>query len=251
MKTPKRIVIWFSAGVTSAIAAKLAWEQWRDSGVPVLLVNTDTGSEDEDNYRFMADVSAWLGLPVTVIRSEKFANTFEVYDHTGFMKNQWGAKCTTELKKKPRQKFQQSGDLQIFGFDINERGRAHRFVENNPEVWANFPLIDVGLDKATCRQMLVGAGVQEPRTYGEGFQNANCLNFGCVKGGIGYWNHIRKVRPHVFKRMAKKERELGYALLKQMVDGAYTPVFLDELSPTAGNYNTEPSFQCGLFCGEF
>jgi hypothetical protein len=248
--TIKRVVVWFSAGVTSAVAAKITADKYRNSDIPVLLVNTDTGSEDEDNYRFMADVAEWVGLPLTVIRSNKYNNTFEVYDGVGFLRNQYGARCTTELKKRPREMFQQSGDLQVFGFHAGEVSRAQRFTENNPEILPWFPLVEMGIGKTGARGMLLQAGIAEPRTYAEGFNNANCLAAGCVKGGIGYWNHIRKVRPLVFQRMAEKERQIGFALLKVMKDGVYTPVFLDELDPSLGNHRAEPDIQCGLFCGQ-
>jgi hypothetical protein len=224
--------------------------------LPVHLVYCDTGSEDEDNMRFARDVEQWLGLPLEIIRSEKYANTFEVYDSAGFFKNQHGARCTTELKKKPRLAYQKRGDLQVFGFDAGEAIRGQRFIDNNPEVVAWFPLIEAGISKGEARQMLMQAGIAEPRTYAEGFNNANCLAAGCVKGGMGYWNHIRKVRPAVFDRMARKEREIGYALLSVERVGddgkrAKTPVYLDELDPSAGDFSAEPSFQCGLFCGQF
>ena len=248
----KRVVIWFSAGVTSAIAAQLAVEKYRGI-IPVHLVNTDTGSEDEDNYRFMRDVSAWLDLPLEIIRNEKYPDTFAVYESSGFFKNQYGARCTLELKKLPRRKYEDlAGDLQVFGYDAAEAGRAAQFSENNPEVNAWFPLLEAGITKDEARQRLAHAGIAEPRTYAEGFKNANCLARGCVKGGLGYWNHMRKVRPAVFAAMAEEERKLGYALnaYDRRVDGkrVKTPVFLDELDPDAGDYKAEPVFQCGLFC---
>lgn len=246
---PSRIVIWFSAGVTSAIAAKIAADTWRDK-LPVHLVNADTGSEDEDNFRFMNDVSRWLNLPLEIIRNEKYKDTFDVYDRSGFFKNQYGAKCTVELKKVPRRKYENlKTDLQVFGYDADESDRADKFIENNPEVTTWFPLIERGITKQMARQMLAHAGIREPVTYSLGFKNANCLKRGCVRGGIGYWNHIRRVLPDVFWNMAKKEREIGYALCKVVKDGVATPVFLDELPPDIGNYDSEPSFQCGLFCG--
>lgn len=251
----KRVVIWFSAGVTSAIAAKLACDKYRGV-LPVHLVNTDTGSEDDDNYRFMRDVSVWLDIPLEIIRNEKYVDTFAVYDETGFFKNQYGAKCTLELKKKPRQAYENlEADLQVFGYDAGEADRAARFVENNPEVTPWFPLLECGITKSEARQMLMQAGIDEPITYALGFKNANCLARGCVKGGMGYWNHIRKVRPEVFANMARKEREIGYALCKSEARGergerVSVPVFLDELDPRAGSYEAEPAFQCGLFCGQ-
>jgi len=252
----ERIVVWFSAGVTSAIAAKIAVERYSEI-IPIHLVNCDTGSEDEDNLRFMNDVSDWLNIPLEIIRNEKYKNTFDVYDQTGFFKNQHGAKCTVELKKKPRMKYQNlATDLQVFGFDAHEERRAQRFIDNNLEVRSWFPVLEAGYSKDNCREILFNAGIKEPRTYAEGFHNANCLAAGCVKGGIGYWNHIRKVRPVVFWNMATKEREIGFALLAKETTGEHgerikIPVFLDELSPEDGNYKTDPSFQCSLFCGQF
>ena len=243
--TPSRVVIWFSAGVTSAIAAKLTVDKYRDV-LPVHLVTCDTGSEDEDNYRFGTDVAAWLGLPLETIRNEKYEDTFSVYDSVGYLMNQYGAACTIRLKKQPRRKYENlETDLQVFGFDADERHRADRFAENNPEVRAWFPLIEAGITKDTARQMLKAAGILEPITYSQGFKNANCLKRGCVKGGMGYWNHIRKMRPEVFDNMAKKERELNFALLKR----GGVPVFLDELPAHWGDYDSEPGFQCSLFCG--
>lgn len=251
--TPSRVVIWFSAGVTSAIAAKLTVDKYRDV-LPVHLVTCDTGSEDEDNHRFGNDVAEWIGLPLEVVRNEKYIDTFAVYDDVKFLTSPHGARCTTELKKLPRRKYENlATDLQVFGYDADERHRAERFAENNPEVTAWFPLIDAGITKDMARQMLKQVGIVEPITYSQGFKNANCLKRGCVKGGMGYWNHIRKMRPDVFDNMAKKERELNFAInsveKKEGGKRIKMPVFLDELPPHWGDYDSEPGFQCGLFCG--
>ena len=249
-----RVVVWFSAGVTSAWALREAVAEYRGR-LPVHAVNTDTGSEDEDNYRFMQDACSWLGVPLEIIKNEKYVDTFAVYDETKFfLKPGIGAKCTFELKRKMRMRYQNlATDLQVFGYDADEGDRAEFFVKNNPEVRAWFPLVEKGITKLMARQMLLDAGIREPRTYEEGFRNANCLNRGCVKGGVGYWNFMRRARPQVFEAMARKERELGFCLLRldKYVDGKRTKVdvFLDELDPSLGNYKMEPSIVCGLFCG--
>ena len=252
----KRVVIWFSAGVTSAVAAKIAVNKYRDA-LPVHLVYCDTGSEDEDNARFAQEAADWIGLPLEIIRNEKYNDTIAAYRSSGFIKNQHGAKCTYELKKLPRRQYENlATDLQVFGYDTDEKDRADRFVNNNPEVTVWFPLIEEGITKQIARQILAQAGIQEPRTYGEGFKNANCLKTGCVKGGMGYWNHVRKMRPDAFWRMAAIEREIGHAICSTEERGpngerVKIPVYLDELDPRAGNYDTEPAFQCGLFCGQY
>ena len=78
--------------------------------------------------------------------------------------------------------------------------------------------------------------------YELGYANNNCV--GCVKGGMGYWNHIRKDFPKVFESRAKLEREVGHSMLKDK-NG---PVYLDELDPNRGDMNTEIMPDCGIMC---
>ena len=252
----KRVVVWFSAGVTSAVAARIAVNKYSGK-LPVHLVNCDTGSEDDDNFRFMNDVSDWLNIAVEIVRNDKYKNTLDVYEKTGYIVGAFGARCTLELKKRPRRKYEElATDLQVFGYDAGERIRAERFSENNPEVRVWFPLIEEDIDKPMARQILAKAGIVEPRTYSLGFKNANCLKTGCVKGGMGYWNHFREIYPDRFWKMALVERKIGHSICSREEKGPSgerikIPVFLDELDPAAGNYDAEPAFQCGLFCGQY
>ena len=81
-----------------------------------------------------------------------------------------------------------------------------------------------------------------PWNYEHGYSNNNCI--GCIKGGMGYWNHIRKDFPEVFESRAKLEREVGHSMLKDK-NG---PVYLDELDPNRGDMNTEIMPDCGIMC---
>lgn len=65
------------------------------------------------------------------------------------------------------------------------------------------------------------------------------------KGGMGYWNRIRKDFPEVFESRAHLERLVGYSILKES-DG--TPLYLDELDPNRGDMNTEIFPDCGIMC---
>lgn len=68
--------------------------------------------------------------------------------------------------------------------------------------------------------------------------NNNCI--GCVKGGMGYWNEIRKDFPDVFSSRAKLEREIGASI----INGCY----LDELPEDAGRAQKMIRDDCGIFC---
>ena len=244
-----RVVSWFSCGVTSAVATKLVLDEYRGT-MPVVVAYTDTGSEDDDNMRFLHDVEQWLGIEIVILKNPDFVDTFAVYEKTGWLVGPAGARCTLELKKKMRRLFEDvATDLQVFGFDATERGRANDFVANNPEIQCKFPLIEAGYTKDDCHTILMHAGIKRPITYDLGFKNANCLKRGCVKGGAGYWNHYRKVYPNRFADMAAMERKIGAAINHKYVNGERVAIYLDELPPDMGRYDAEPAFQCGLFCG--
>ena len=80
----------------------------------------------------MDDVSEWIGVPLEIIRSEKYSDTFAVYRKVKFLKNQYGARSTLELKKNPRRHYENlAADLQVFGYDADEAHRVNRFIGNN------------------------------------------------------------------------------------------------------------------------
>lgn len=235
-ETRNRILVWFSAGAASAVATKLVLAENHDN---VEIAYTDPGSEHSDNARFIADCERWFERKVTRLRSDKYADTWDVWEQTRFLVSPFGARCTTELKKRIRQQYERFDDIQVFGYTIEEQHRAERFRQQNPEVTLRTPLIEHGLTKSDCLAMVHRAGIELPMMYRLGYTNNNCV--GCPKGGMGYWNKIRRDFPNVFDRMAALERDLDVALLGE-------GMFLDSLDPYRGNHADEPSFECSLFC---
>lgn len=225
-----RKIAWFSCGAASAVAAYLVPESQ--------LVYCDTGGEHQDNKRFLADVEAWLGKKVTILRNEKYSDHMDVVQRERYVNGPHGARCTVELKKVQRFKFQRADDIQIFGYTVEERDRAKRFCEAFPEVDARFPLIEKCMTKENCLGLIREVGIEIPQMYKLGFNNNNCI--GCVKGGMGYWNHVRKHFPEAFSRMALIEREVGNSCIKG--------TFLDELEPTRGHDLKEPTISCDFVC---
>jgi 3'-phosphoadenosine 5'-phosphosulfate sulfotransferase (PAPS reductase)/FAD synthetase len=240
-----RIIVWFSAGAASAVAAKLTLiehpEGWPGPR-PIEIIYVDPGSEHPDNPRFIADVAAWLDYPVTTIRSDRYRDTWQVWEERRFLVGPTGALCTAELKKRPRYAFQRPDDTQVFGYTAEETHRAERFRNENPGVDLACPLIDRGLTKNDCLAIVERAGLALPVMYRLGFRNNNCV--GCPKGGMGYWNMIRKHFPDTFNRMAILERDIGHSVLSD----ASGPVWLNELDPDRGDIHTEPAGDCSLLC---
>mgnify|MGYP000845072448 FL=1 len=235
------IICWFSCGATSAVACHLALKEYGDKAQ---IYYCETGGEHEDNKRFLLDCEKWYGKKIHILRNPKFKDHFDVLEKRGY--SHFGASCTLELKKKMRYKLEDEHpdfEGQIFGFDISETKRAQRFKEQYPNSKPIFPLIEKSLSKSECLGILQKAGIEIPKMYKLGYNNNNCI--GCVKGGIGYFNKIRKDFPEHFKRMSEVEEKRNFACLK---DHNGKQLFLKDLDPNRGKDVVEIMPECGLFC---
>mgnify|MGYP001472996453 CR=1 FL=1 len=207
-----RRVRWFSCGVASAIATKLDLADHKDAAG--VIAYCATGSEDEDNARFLADCEAWFGRPVERLRNPDFADTWAVWEKRRYMSGVAGAPCTSELKITPRLAFQRPGDVHVFGYTADQRDaeRFEAFKSNYPELSVRAPLIERGITKAGCLALAMDAGLTPPRIYAMGFPNANCIP--CVKAtSPDYWALVRLRFPDQFDRAARLSRELGARLV--------------------------------------
>jgi len=237
------IAVWFSCGVASAVAAKLTCEKY--SGEDVRILNTPMREEDSDNLRFKDDVEAWIGTKIETITNSKYPNSsaVELWEKTRFMSNRFGAECTRTLKKGARQQWQRENnpDWHVLGFTADEKHRHDRFISS--EIDNVLPvLIDAGITKAKCFDIISAAGIRRPRIYDIGYPNANCI--GCVKAtSPTYWNLVREKHPDIFAERAKLSREIGCRLTRVK----NKRIFLDELLPTDIGRKMK-SWDCGVFC---
>jgi len=217
----------------------------QEFGERCAVVYCDTGGEHASNAKFLLDVEDWLGVPIKVLRNtEGYTDHFDVYRKTKYLVGVRGARCTIELKKKLRYEFQLPDDIHVFGYTSEEAHRAAFFDQNNPELYTDWILIRNNVSKDDCLGVLWQERIQIPRLYELGYNHNNCI--GCVKGGKGYWNQVRKDFPAVFTEMAEIEREIGHSIFRND-DGSRA--WLDEMAPNAGNFKKEPPISCGLGCG--
>lgn len=240
------IVVWFSNGAASAAAAYLAIQKY-GALCDVRIVNNPILEEDEDNLRFGTDVATWLGQPVVKHTNPKFptASAVDIWDYRGAMVFPAGAPCTVHGKKEARQDYerQHKVDWHVLGFTADEQKRYNRFVQT--ERTNVLPiLIEAGLTKDACGDLLRDHGLALPRVYAEGYPNANCI--GCVKAtSPTYWNLVRRTRPEVFAARAEQSRRLGARLVRYRGKR----IFLDELPADAiGRPLKTMSIECGIFC---
>lgn len=280
----KTIVVWFSCGAASAVAAKKTIERYGDTH-HIRVVNNPIAEEDEDNRRFLKDVEEWLGVEIETAVNPKYpdASCVEVWDKRQYMSGIAGAPCTHELKKKARQHWESENkfDYIVLGFTAEEKKR-HRVFTKTERSNVLPVLIEAGISKADCYRIVMDARLSLPRSYVEGWPNANCK--GCVKStSATYWNFVRVVAPEVFHQRAVQSRRLGARLVRchpkylpwcyQDDNGKWwdgrenvnlhvigsngkeklvSPrIYLDELPPEAkGRPLKNMDFECGIFCEE-
>ena len=77
--TGGRVIVWFSAGATSAIAAKLTVMKYKDSDKEVCVVYCDTGGEHETNKQFLKDIEAWIEHPIIITKNPKYEDHWDVF----------------------------------------------------------------------------------------------------------------------------------------------------------------------------
>lgn len=243
--TGKKIVVWFSAGAASAVAAKKTIELYGSCN-EVIVVNMPIKQEDEDNQRFVDDVQGWIGTPIHRIYHPKYkGDAVAVWEDRKYMSGVSGAPCTKILKKDLRHIWTVANnpDYHVLGFTFDELRRHRLFVLS--EIPNVIPvLIDEKVTKGDCFNIIIEAGIDLPKAYIDGMPNANCN--GCVKAtSPTYWNLVRVKRPLAFKERAEQSRRLGVRLVRYKGKR----IFLDELPPDAkGRAIKDMNFECGIFC---
>lgn len=287
VKKGDTIVVWFSCGAASAVAAKKTIEMYGDI-CDIRIVNNPIKDEDEDNQRFLKDVEKWLGYTIEYAINPKYPNAscVEVWDKRQFMSGPYGAPCTLELKKEARKHWEKNNhhDWLVLGFTSEEEHRFNRFKMTERENILGI-LIESGISKSDCFFQIMEAGIELPAIYKRGYPNANCI--GCVKSSSAtYWNHVREQDPEVFEERSNQSREIGARLIKvhpKHLDWCYNEgkvwynsrtgeclttvgkgkngkptyktesvrIFLDELKPDVkGTPLKNLDFECGIFCEE-
>lgn len=227
-------VCWFSTGISSFIACYLSNDVDE-------IIYTHVSNQHPDSLRFLHDCERILDRKITILQSDRYTSVDDVIEKTRCISTPFGAPCTRALKRDVRKKWENEHPdhhIYVWGFDRNEIARAKRIEQSMSDYDHEFPLIEHNLSKEDAHGLAERLGLKRPVMYDLGYPNNNCI--GCVKGGMGYWNKIRKDFPEVFERRARQEREINHSCING--------VFLDELKPDRGNMNTEIFEDCGIFC---
>lgn len=240
-----RIVCQFSCGAASAVATKLTLAQFgatRD----VQIINAFVKEEHQDNRRFLADCEKWFEHPVTILRDEKFnASIIEVFMRERYMGGHKGAPCSRALKRRVMDDWRLPSDEMVLGFTSEEADRFEGLKYRLDGIPIRAPLIERNLTKADCLAIVERAGIELPIMYRLGYNNANCI--GCIKGGEGYFNKVRRDFPEEFERLCQTQEAIGpgaYLFRNRKTGERYS---LRDMPPNKGRHNeTVPS--CSFHC---
>lgn len=230
------IISWFSAGVDSAIATKLAIEKYPN--IKIIYIHIE--DQHSDTIRFVKDCESWFNKKIEVLQSElKSVNNACL--KSSFLASPKGASCSKLLKRRVRKEYEMNFNTKftyIWGFDCSEKSRAERMKENDQNNDHIFPLIEKSITKIRAHGMLAKAGIKRPLMYELGYPNNNCI--GCLRGGMGYWNKIKIDFPEVFQNRCKLEEKIGHTIFKDFK--------LKNLPEDKGNKLKIIVPNCGLFC---
>ena len=231
-------VVFFSSGIGSYVAAKRIAQELGTADLVLLF--SDTGIEDPDNYRFLEEAAADIGGRLVKLKSE-IGNVFDSWEkRRAIASNRWPF-CSEDLKRAPARAWLKENDPEnkatlVVGIGWDEvhrlppiqKGWAPRRVEaplTNAPYW----------DKPQMLDFARSQGIKPPRMYGLGFPHANCGG-GCVRAGFTQWRHLLRVLPEVYARWEQAEQSMrcrlgrqDIAILTRQVRGRAVPVTLRQL----------------------
>ena len=256
-----RHIVMTSGGITSWAAARRVADLHGTDNLTLLFA--DTRVEDHDLYRFLGDVAADIGVPITRIADGR--TPAEVDVDRRWLSNQRVAQCSLELKIKPCRRWLDANadpadSILYVGIDWTTRD-ANRLpaIIRLWEPWTvQAPLLDPPfVDKRGWIAEARRRGIVEPRLYALGFEHNNCGG-ACVRGGQGQWAHLLRVFPDRYAAAEAHEQHMRTMLgadvahLRDRRGGTTKPLTLTELRQRTEDSGQQPIDEldwggCGCF----
>ncbi|WP_042725990.1 hypothetical protein [Chthoniobacter flavus] len=199
----------FSGGVCSFWSAKRVIERHGREGVALLFA--DVLMEDEDLYRFNAEASKFLGVPI--IRISKEMTPWELFAERGMIGNSRHPICSILLKREPLDLWRREHCLEFtttlyIGIDWTEEHRLRDMRQRMPTWRIEAPMCEEPLwDKCRMLDELRAIGIEPPRLYSFGFPHNNCGGF-CVKAGQAQFAQLLKRMPERYRWHEEQEEKL-------------------------------------------
>jgi hypothetical protein len=159
-----------------------------DVGSVIDAEGNHVSGEDPDLFRFLDEIERHLDFPIHRIRSQKYADIWDVFFAQRMMGSTQRDPCSRHLKRQvidewKRAHFGQVNVMTVIGLSWLEKDRAREFRAVFGDLcW--FPLCDPPYVINDDIIATLGAvGIAPPRLYARGFSHNNCGGF-CVKMGL-------------------------------------------------------------------
>ncbi len=177
----------FGGGVNSVALYILM----REKGMEFEAVFADHRCDWPETYEYI-DWMQENGHPVTVIPARREGLTlYEYYWDKWMIPARTMRHCTDHFKVRPLMAFMDSPRIEYLGFDAGEAHRAARLREN-----CEAPLVDWGIDRAGCLQVIKDASWPIPIKSG-------C--FLCPFQRVGQWEALKIEHPDLYEKACALE----------------------------------------------
>lgn len=219
--------------------------------------------EDEDSYRFMADVERYFGIEI--LRIVEGRDIWQVMFDERAITLPVGktrvAKCSIKLKREPidawiEQHFTPDECVRVVGLGWNEPHRIKDFAATVAPYSAWFPMNEPPyVDNCNIEAKWAARGIKAPRLYEDGFEHGNCGGF-CVKAGQAHFARLYFTnRPRYMYHAAKEARfqaEINpkATILRDRRGGKAKPMTLYEFAERLDrgeSYDRDDWGGCGCF----
>ncbi len=193
-------VLSYGGGVNSTALALLLM----DRGEEFLMVFADTGAEYPETLEYIEYFEEATGHPIDIVRAEIVDG--RDWSETGLYGYSWFYNmvpyrafrwCTDKFKIRPIAKYHErnGGEEVYIGFDA---GEYHR-VKNRANDYAEklYPLIDEGIDRNGCVELIKSHGLRVPMKSG-------C--YICPYQLNRQWNYLFRVHPELWNKAIALEK---------------------------------------------
>lgn len=169
-----------------------------------LMVFADTGAEYPETLEYIEYFQEATGLPIDIVKANKVENLDcsrrglldYCYKRTLIPMRafRW---CTEKFKIGPLYNYQLRNNVhhQYIGFDADESRRVKNF--NNLFITTSYPLIEAGINRQGCIDIIAAHGLKVPRKSG-----CWCCPFQALSG----WKYLYLKHPLLWDKAVNMER---------------------------------------------
>jgi 3'-phosphoadenosine 5'-phosphosulfate sulfotransferase (PAPS reductase)/FAD synthetase len=206
-------IVQFSGGAASAYVAKLVLDEHGHDNT--ILMWHDTKAEHPDTYRFIKDVSEYLGKEIT--EESDGRDLWEVIEDNNCLPSSFIPFCTRILKAEPAERFLASVEEPFTlynGFGMDEYRRVQRATARAEALGRTVvsPLFERKISNEYVKHTISTEwGIRLPEAY-KVLHHNNCIP--CFKAGKPHFYRVWKHFNCQFERAASEEERIGNTVFK-------------------------------------